>query len=264
MELSLFDSMRKKRLQIKYLILMAAIVVFCSLIYYPVYLYLNSNVVWNGSLLRLLWMEILEPLVNYLFFWGSFAFLLYSAARYSLKGSAPILICYAVGTVLRYLLQNIAFIFMMGINAWESEFYISDLLISIVLDLLIMGVAVLLILLWKRKTGTTSVFNQQNNGLIAEECFSFSRFFDWKNILLRTAFLMAIFPSAIRLLLRVWYDINLIVVQGIPVTDIGEILLIMTYYITDCAGFLVGYLVIFMILSALHLSDQKARLSMDD
>jgi len=264
MEISLFDCMRKKSLHKKYLLLLAAIVIFYSLVYYPVYLYLNSDVVWNGSLLRLLWMEILEPLVNYLFFWGSFAFILYSAARYSLKGSAPILIYYAIGSVLRYLLQNVAFIVVMGLNAWESEFYVSDLLINIVMDLLIMGAATLLIVLWKRKKVPDSIFKSKNDFCIAEENFRFSRFFDFKNILLRTAFLMAIFPSAVRLLLRAWYDINLIVIRGIPVTDAGEVLLMITYYLTDCAGILVGYLIMFMILSALYLSDKKASLARGD
>ena len=261
MELSLFDCMYKKRLQTRYLILLAAIVVFYSFVYYPVYLYLNSNIVWNGSLLRLLWMEILEPLVNYLFFWGSFAFLLYSSARYSLKGSMPILAYYTVGTVLRYLFQNVAFIFMMGVNAWESEFYWHDLFLNIFLDLAIMGIAVLLIALWKNKKTPTSIFSGKQANCLSEECFNFSKFFDFKNLLLKTALLMAILPSAVRVLVRAWYDIDLILLRGIPVTDIGEVLLIATYYITDCAGFLVGYLVMFMILSSLYLSEKKARLN---
>ena len=208
-------------------------------------------------------MEVLEPLINYLFFWGSFAFLLYALGHYSVKDSAFVLVFYAIGTVLRYLLQNIAFIFMMGINAWESEFYVSDLLISIVLDWLVMGAAFGIAWLFHRKRMPQSIFNTKEQRLISEDLFVFSRFFDLKNSLLKCALWMAALPSAVRLLLRAWYDINLLVVQGVPVMDVGEALLIATYYVTDCAGALVGYLVIFMILSSLQLADKKARLSAD-
>ena len=250
MTISLFDSIRQKQLWKKYLIFFSAVVIFSSLVYYPIYIHLNANILWSGSLLLFFWMEIVEPLVYYLTFWGSFAFLLYSASRYSLRGSTRILIVYALGTVLRYALQNVVFIFIMGLNEWEIVFHPLDVLFNIILDLFIMGAAVLAVSLWKKRT--------------SHECFPISKFFDLKNSMLKTALIISLFPTVLRLLSRLLYDIDLIFLKGIPVAGVGEALLIMTYYIAEGISFLVGYLVIFMLLSSFYLSDERARLKFEN
>ena len=256
MTLSLLDGMCKKRLHRHYLIFFATVVALNSLVYYPIYIYLNADILLSESVLAFVWSELLSPLITYLSFWGTFAFFLYSVARFSFRDSLGILSVYAVGTLAGYVLQNILFVFIMGADAWKLFFHPFDLLFSLFLDYMIVAAAALLAFLWKRKSGGQRM--KADKFYVAG--FPLNRFMDLKNPLLKTSLLCAILPSALRIAMRLWFDFDLIVLKGIPIVDIGEVLLMLTYYVTESLGILVGHLAIAMMLSSFYLSDVKAML----
>ena len=255
--LSLLEQMRKRLLLRRYLLFFAAVIVFHSVIYYPVYLFLASDVAWKSSIVFFLWTEIAEPLSVYLFFWGSFAFLIYAGIRHSARATVPYLIVYAVGSVLRYALQNVCFIVMMGLPAWQRYFDLAEILWNILLDLLVMALVFVLLLLHLPRmcTGGKSP---------VENCLPVEGFFSLKNLLVRLSLLAAAVPSLAKIIVRASYDIQAVLLGGDTPSGAAEIFLMITYYVTDVLTALLGHLLIQLILSALHLSDVKARLRFEE
>lgn len=255
--LSLFDQMQRTRRLRQYILFLSAVVLFHSVVYYPVYLFLASDVAWKSSIVFFLWTEIAEPLSVYLFFWGSFAYLLYAGIRFSPHSAIPYLVAYGAGSVLRYALQNVCFIFMMGLPSWQRSFSLPAVLWNILLDFLIMGVVYFFFLLLMRKL--------RGDGKPAiEVCFPLEGFFNFGNVLAKVAVAAAVIPSAARLATRVYYDIRTIAFEGRAPSGAPEIFLMITYYVTDILTALLGYLIIFMMLSSFHLSDVRARMHFDE
>ena len=250
--LSLFNQMQKKRFLNRYLLFLGAVVLFHSVIYYPVYLFLASDVAWKSSILYFLWTEIAEPLSVYLFFWGSFAFLIYAGIREGNgRAAIPYLIVYAVGSVLRYALQNVCYIFMMGLASWKVYFSFWDILWNILLDLAIMGCVFALLLVFLKR--------MRREGDAREICLPVTGFFNLKNLLIRLSLSAAAFPSLARILPRAYYDIF----GGNVPSGVAEIFLMITYYATDVLTALLGHIVIVMMISAFHVSDVRSRMRFD-
>jgi len=254
--LSLLDQMRKTRLLRQYLLFFSAVILFHSVIYYPVYLLLASDVIWKSSIVFFLWTEIAEPLSVYLFFWGSFAYMIYAGARYGTRATPPYLIAFAIGSVLRYALQNVCYILIMGLATWQHTFAPLEILWNVLLDLAIMAVVYLIFLLFNRETKGNG-----KDGL--GRSLPLNGFFDFQNALARLSLFAAAIPSLARLITRAYYDIRLILVQGYAPSGGAEILLMITYYFSDILTAILGYLLIVMMLSGFYLSDVKAQMRFD-
>ena len=256
--ISLFDQMRKKRLLRNYVIFLSALIVFHSVLYYPLSLYMYSNTILKNSIIYLLLTEIAEPLAVYLYFWGSFAYLIYVGVRYSIKSAIPFFAAYSIGALLRYAIQNVCFILMMGFSLWESSLDLFALIFTIVMDLVIGSLALLILwLAFRKRTGS----KKKEDSL--EAYMPFSGFFSFSNPMQKTAFLLAILPSVARLLSRGYYDIRLVIAGNVP-DSAPEILLMITYYLTDCLTAVIGSLIIVMMLSSFRLSEMRARMKYED
>lgn len=254
--LSLFEQLRQKQLLRRYLLFFSAVIVFHSVIYYPVYLFLASDVVWKSSIVFFLWTEIAEPLSVYLFFWGSFAYLIYAGLRYSVRATVPYLIVYSIGSVLRYALQNVCFIIMMGFPSWQRSFSPVEILWNILLDLLIMGCVYGLFLLHRARM-------EEKGRIEMESWFPIDGFFRFQSVLVRLSLLSAAIPSIARLVTRAYYDIRTIAFEGFAPAGAAEIFLMVTYYVTDILTALLGHLLILVMFSAFHVSDVKAQMRFD-
>lgn len=255
--LSLFDQMRKKRLLRRYMLFLSAVIVFHSVIYYPIYLMLASDVVWKNSIFFFLWTEIAEPLAAYLFFWGSFAYLIYAGVRFSRRATGAYLAVYLSGTVLRYALQNVCFMIMMGFPAWKRSLNLAQLLLSLLLDMLVMGVVYAIFLLLLR-------YLERQGKAPYSECLPLGGFFELKNPLIKVLAVSALIPEIARIITRAYYDIRMILFEQISPSGPAEILLMVTYYLTDILTALLGYLVIFVMVSSFHLSDFKAKMRFEE
>ena len=253
---SLLEQLRQKRLFRQFLIFFFAVIVFHSVIYYPVYLFLASDIAWKSSIVFFLWAEIAEPLSVYLFFWGSFAYVIYAGIRYSVRAAIPYLVVYSIGSVLRYALQNVCFILMMGFPSWQRSFSPLEILWNVLLDLLIMGCVYGLLLLHRPR--------MESAGKTAfENCFPIDGFFDLKSMLVRLSLLSAAIPSIARLVTRAYYDVRTIVFEGLAPSGAPEIFLMVTYYVTDILTALLGHLLILTMLSSFHISDVRAQMRFD-
>ncbi len=241
-----------------YVIFLSVIILFHSVLYYPLYLYMDSNTLWKHSIAFLLLTEIAEPLAVYLYFWGSFAYMLYVSVRYSLRSALPFFVAYSVGAFLRYAIQNLGFILMMGMSLWENSLDLFALLFTIGMDLLIGGLTFLILWLVFRKQPVC-----KNGEDSLDTYMPFSGFFQFSNPMQKAAFLLAILPSAARLLSRGYYDIRLMIAGNVPDTA-PEIFLTVTYYLTDCLTAVIGCLIIVMMLSSFRLSELKARMKYEN
>ena len=81
----LFDELCIKRFKKSFLIFAIACAGFISAIYTPVYLFLSTNVLWDSSIVLFLWTELIGPVMDFSFYWGSFAFLIYIYLRFGKK-----------------------------------------------------------------------------------------------------------------------------------------------------------------------------------
>ena len=253
--ISLFDQMRRAKMRKQFMLFLSAIILFHSVIYYPLYLYLDSNVLWRNSIYYLLLTEIAEPLAGYLFFWVSFAYIIYVSVRFSFRAALPFLAVYGIGAFLRYALQNVCFILMMGYPRWVNSVRIGELIFSFVMDVAVIALAMLIVLLIFKKQRKS-----EREGDALDDYMPFSGFFMLSNRKQRAAFFTALLPSAARLASRAYYDIRLILAQRIPDTA-PEIFLVITYYLTDCLTALVGCLAVTVMLSRFRLQEIKAKIA---
>ena len=142
----LFDELCIKRIKKHFLIFAIAFVVGLSAIYMPIYLLLSSNVVWRGSVVLFLLTELVEPLIDFSFYWGSFAFLIYAYLRFGKKQMKDFIITYVVAVVARYFFTMLVGYALMSFSGWETLWNeeIPSALFSIVMDILqMLGVLLL-------------------------------------------------------------------------------------------------------------------------
>ncbi len=257
MENALFDQLRKKYLLRQAIFFLAVMVILYALVYYPLYLQLSTNVAWSGSLLLFFLTEFVEPLLSYVFYWGIFAFVLYVCVHFSLRDGIPFWIAYAVGAILRYVIQIIVYLTMMGAASLGENFSFFDFLFSVGVDLLFMVVIVFVV--WRMQNP-----NPQKNLPPLTDGISFSGFFERNNRFLRLVLFAALLPAAARLLSRIYYDIYWIVGMGEAVQTIGEVFLMITYYVADCISGGIGYLGMALAVSAFRVSEARAKIKFDE
>ena len=259
----LFDELCIKRLKKQFLIFAIACVAVVSVIYTPVYLLLSSNVVWRGSVLLFLMTELIEPLIDFSFYWGSFAFLIYIYLRFGKTQIRRFAIVYAVAALARYFLTMLAGYVLMSFpdakTFWSEDF--TSVLFGICMDALQMiGVLLLAELCCRRPMMNAKKYSHGAEGeeLIAD-CFPIEGLLNIKKSLPKLCFFSALIPAGLKLLSRLYYDIFF---WGLP-TDAAEWLLLATYYVGDIATLLVGYLVLLYLLQTFYTAECKRRIEFE-
>lgn len=238
----------------RFAVLIFALTLFYAAVCTPLYLLFSSNILFEDSVLPLLW-DVLMGACNYLFYWGSFAFLLFLGARYSLRQCKAFFAVYAGAVLFRYTANLLASFLVMGFPTW-STFASSDLpylLFDVVMDLVLMSLAVLAFHLIVDQTP----LNIAANGSLmqAEEDVDCPRLqlwcdaqklYDKSNALHRTAVWMGLIPAGLKMITRIIYDIS----YGAP-TDGVDLMWMIVYYVIDILCAVVGYLVILFLLNHL-------------
>ncbi len=258
MSLSLFDAHRQKKLRFAYLIFLISCVAFYTLIYMPLYHLMKSDEVTFGNLL-ILWMELVEPLMNYTFYWGSFGFVLYSILRFGARESIAMIAFYAAAAVLRYVTGIFSYLWVMGAIHW-SEFVVSDLpgiALSTLVDWSQMA-AVLGLAAWV----CSSIRNREpalsRVGAIAKAYLPFKKLFDLQNALFWLIAATAAVPSLIRILERIYYDLDRILIRDIEIQGAGDAIVMLTYYIVDLLTPVIGAVLLPLLLKLFHRADLRA------
>lgn len=260
MEITLFDTVRRKRLLGRFGIFLVAFLIIYDAVY-VMDLAFSSNIFWKEyPLLLRIWTGVVEPLMGYVFYWISFSFVIYAMVRFGIRKCTPFFLLYLVGVVLRFVLNVASYLLYMGAMNWNT-FAAVDLpgvLLSIFGDCLQLGAVVLLgyFFIERKRTNPSPSFQKGKKQAAWKAWFPFERLFDLKNPVLRTAFLAACIPSALMLLQRLYYDVFF---YGLP-TDGAEWTLVITYYLCDVLSALAGYLCICFLQSSHFLADEKAKL----
>ena len=259
----LFDELCIKRFKKQFLIFAIACVGFISVIYTPVYLLLSTNALWDSSVILFLWTELIGPAMDFAFFWGSFAFLIYVHLRFDKKQTKHFIIVYLIAVVAKYLVTMFVSFSIMSFPGWKNfmdeEFW--SALFSIVMDCLqILGVLLITEFCCRRPMlqGTRDSNGVPERELLAA-CFPIGDFFNLKNPLLKTCFFSALIPSALKILSRLYYDIFF---WGLP-EGIEEWILIATYYVGDIASLFIGYAVLLYLLQMFYTDETKRRIEFE-
>ncbi|MBQ8415534.1 MAG: hypothetical protein IJX13_01335 [Clostridia bacterium] len=262
-EASLFETARKNRLLWKFGICLAVFLIAYDVVYL-MDLVFSTDFFWTDHypvLLRI-WTGAVEPLMGYLFYWISFAFVIYGIVRFGIKKSIPFFVLYLCGVLLRFVLNIATYLLYMGAMNWNTfaSVELPGVLLSIFGDCLQLGAVILLGYLFtkRKRTQMAPAFDKKARGEW-EQWLPPVRFFDWKNPVLRVALLSALIPSALMILQRLYYDVFF---WGLP-TDGAEWALVLIYYLCDGLSALAGYLSICFLLGSFSLSDQKARLEFE-
>ena len=258
----LFDELCIKRLKKHFLIFAIACVCFISAVYTPVYLLLSTNALWDSSILLFLWTELIGPVMEFTFYWGSFAFLIYVYLRFGKKQISNFVIIYLVAVLARYLfsmLINFAIMAFPGWETfWEEEFW--GAFFSAVMDgLQMLGVLLLAEFCCCRPLmSKTSSLETGREGILAA-CLPVTESFNIKQPFQKLCFFSALIPAGLKMLMRLYYDITFI---GLP-QDLAELILMTTYYIGDIASLLIGYLVLLYVLQLFYTAETKRRINFE-
>ena len=246
MEQSVWTEERRRKTTRTGMWFIAAIALFYAAVCTPVYLWSSSDVLIVDTVFPVIW-DVVQQLVRYLFYWTAFAFVIYLAARYTLKACKAYLIRYVVIVAVRYAVSlGISSAMLAGSAGWDSLW--SDLLymlLDIVFDCAQMALVVLVI----------HLVIERNRKPGAEQTILLPRLFDFSNPILRTALLAVALPSAITLLSRMYYDIFFF--GGAQ--NLVDLLVMIFSYLMDVVSVLIGYMAAFLIISKLNLKDEEAR-----
>ena len=251
LKLSLFDQAHLKKQTRTYAVTLAILALIYTVVLTPLQLYITSDVLINGTVLPLIG-DIVILLVNYSVYWLTFAYLLYRFYRYDLRQCKGLLVVYGVTAALRYPLSQLAVYVTTGFPLF-SRFVKDDLIyiiINILLDMLLVALALWamhsLRYRWESKTPLLAVLPTE-------------RLFDWQKPLMRILLCVAAVPAGFQLLSRLIYDFS----NGLP-RDLPDLLWMVTYYLSDFAFVIVGYLVTQMLLNRLAVKEEEARLAFEE
>ncbi len=250
---SLVDTYRRKKLRSRFLIVLSILVGFSTFVYMPIYYLLESNVVWENSALLLIWMEVVEPVMHYAFYWCSFAFALYAILTMGLRGSASFLLSYAVAAFLKHTLTLISYMWVMGAIRWSSFMALDfwPMVWSILGDWAQMALVCFLSCLFTRKYGKGKGA-WKHPSTLADSQLPTAHLIDRANPIFRRAFAIASVPVALQILSRIYYDLDLILVQKYPFGGAWGIVLMVSYYLTDILTAFVGVIVLVFLLNRIH------------
>lgn len=259
----LFDELCFKRLKKYFLIFAGACVVLISAIYTPIYLLLSSDALWQNSVVLFLWTELVKPLVDFSFYWGSFAFLIYILLRLGKKKIVFFALIYALTAVARYLFTMFVSFSMMAFPEWEMlwDVEVPGVIFSSVMDCLQMiGILLLTQFCCHRPLMLTKISSKgAGEEDLTSDCFPVEGLFQLKKPLPRLCFLSASIPAGLKLLSRLYYDI---IVWGLP-QDITDLLLVITYYIGDIAMWFIGYFVLLYVLQLFFIKETERRIQFE-
>lgn len=242
MEPNVIKTAKRAAMLRSYLIVIFSVAFFYAVICTPANLIVNSNVLLLQTVLPLL-VDVVMTFVNFLFYWISFAYLLYFMFAFGVGESKPFFLSYVAVVFARYALNLLSGYFVMGFPRFKN-FLSNDflfLLIDVAMDILLqMGIAILIV---RKQRGNSPSFASHLPAV---------KLFDRTNPLLKSTLLVAMIPAAISLLSRLYYDI----VVGIPQST-TDLLWMISYYLSDFLSVLIGYLVILLLLDWIRTKDQK-------
>ena len=241
MQITSSEMERKKRIERHGGLLMLALTCFFVFVCTPVYVFSSSNIMISRTIFPVLW-DFVQDVSHYLYYWVAFAFLIYISARYSIKSTGFLALVFTGCSFMKYLLS---LLLVNLINSdWSSmNYHLYYVSVDVLGDLVLLGIAFLICyLLLHRKREEKNID------------FDFSRICHISNLVLKCTLLISLVLMVSRLGSRIVFDIN----NGAP-RGIIDLLGMILYYLGDLGSGVVGYLLMFLILSKIHLKDESSK-----
>ena len=245
---SMLDDARYNRLRRNFWIFLISCVAFSTVIYMPVYWLMYSNIRWSESTPMLIWTEMLEPVMNYIFYLGSFSFLIHGSARFGARRVAPFIGIFTIAAFLRYFTNVFSYIWIMGalhLSEWAT-YDLPAILFSAAVDCVQIGIAYWICTHVERQKAYTPVAR------VTE-----------RSPMTLAAWFCAIIPVTTQVLSRIYYDIQLAVSYELKIEGTWEILVMVSYYLTDLLTIPVGFVVIAQVLKWLGKAEARAQAEWD-
>ncbi|MBQ9131149.1 MAG: hypothetical protein IJX62_01585 [Clostridia bacterium] len=256
MNLSLFNRTRYKRILWQYAVVIG-LISFAYVIATPIGLRLSSNVLFEDTVIPLLW-STLTDVMHYLFYWASFAYLLLFASRFSLRQSKGFLGTYAAVVAARYVAAMLAGYLENGFPTGDE--FLTEVLFYLILDILLdwvmMAAAVLAVFLVTERAPWGNMRRVSEEQSPMSRWMPFEGMMDLRNPLLRVNLIIAAIPSLQQLIYRMIYDITY---YGVA-RNLADLLWMISYYLGDLMGILIGYFFILLLLNRFYLTEEKARM----
>ena len=260
MKLSLYEICRKKRMTAGVVAIMIAVAFLYAAVCMPVFIWAKSDVLLADSIFLVVW-ELVSTAVNYLFYWVSFSFMLYFAARFTLQNSKSFLGGYVGACAVMYLVSLISSGVINGVTAFSLR-DIGDVVMYVGFDAALMAIAVLVTqkMLGREQENVACEYgiqklNDADDLTILPQHLPFTSFFNFKNKLMKTLFWIILIPSAWHILSRLYYDIFFF---GIPV-DAVDLLWMIFYYVSEVITFFVGYFFSIFVLNFIFAREERKR-----
>lgn len=220
----------------------------------PLNTYFDSNIVYADTLLPTV-MEFIYTTVELFALSFGFASVIYITYRFGYAKCKRIFVIIFVASLYKYVANTVV--------AWIDGGFHSDELLSDILNVviytsldilqaLIVGfIAYKIIKKFDDRYGVAKKSAEKLNENYPERdagVYPFAGLFDFKNPLLKSAFSGGILVAAVKMLMRLWYDIIYTFYYGLP-GGFTEVLFIISNYLFDCiAGVLCYFIIIFTVL----------------
>ena len=250
MNLSPLQMIQKKKTLKEYWIIILALVFFYAIVCVPISIVTQTNAVVMDSPFPLIW-ETLMQVLNYVFYWISFAYLIYFLFSFGMSNSRDFFVAYALNVLLRYGLNQFVTSYLYGMPSVD-EFIsnsLSEMIFFVIMDLLQMVIATWIAYLCAR------------TGVTVKACMPVKKLFDFKNPLISTAFKLALIPAVIMILQRIVYDLGFVQALSNSVSLILGIIGVVIFYLADVLCVLIGHFVILLYMNRFFLRDEKIRIA---
>ncbi|MBR2721851.1 MAG: hypothetical protein IKB75_03635 [Clostridia bacterium] len=252
MQLSEFDAYRKKKTLNQFACALLGLSLFHAVIFHPLYLFITNDVLFQGTVLALLFYT-LSDLFSYVFFWVSFAFLVIVVTRFGTRSGVGLLGLFAGGMALYHALDILSGYLVMGFPS--ADVVLSDVLIGILLvtflDACLFGASLLVLYLITAKTGK----DHATGSNLFLRAMPPQSTLDFRNPMSMCALLPSVILGLSKIATRLYYDFAFI---GAPQSIIDAFWMI-TYYLADLLAILLGYLLIQLMLNRYYMSEIRAK-----
>ena len=237
------DMDQKQRAERYGCLLMLVLAALYALVCTPVYYVANSNVLFQDSIFTFAW-DFVNDAVQYLYYWVSFSFVIFFAVKYAFRSIGRLLTFFSLCSAGRYFLGLIVVLIID--RDWELFGYEMKQVLEITLgDLLMMSLVVLLIYL---------ILARKGNNKEVSRSFQSSSVLRFSNPLLGCMLAISFVPALMRILSRARYDLFLGAPQGK-----ADLISMIIYYVGDVLCGVIGYLIIFLIVSQLNMKPEATQ-----
>lgn len=251
------DSARaKSRLFIFLSLLCLLPVLLNTLLIVPIYASLESNVLYQGSVISIM-IKYLQDFLDLCAFSSSYALLIFSALLFEKKQTATVVIFYLVTFVLQIPLKILINAIIYGSLGNDLEIVMDAVYLSVYFGLQMLQLLAVYIITsidaGKFKLYAASLDDPKIKSRIEEKkILPFPKLIDWNNPLQRSAIKMSALILAIKLITRVINDIS----YGAP-ESLGEVLIMIVYYLSDVIYGAVAYFIAIFVISRFYDSVKK-------